>query len=244
MNELSKDVSTPAFRMDLSNINLSGAGSWAELETIWNNDISSMVPHDCAVTGEAVIDASGITIQRIFFTRGVFNEEQDVLLARCASLLATWNLMRSACLLDLGPCMCVGQRRFDIEQDETRSFLIHGAIECGNRILFLLFSSAGWKHERALKRLLSTLLPPLAQALARLAPADHAIDARAAGAEAGLTAREIEIIRALVQGKTNKEIARSLGTSPNTVRNQIARLAQKSGARNRAQLAALLASLH
>lgn len=244
MDDLTKNALTPTIRMDLTNVDLSQTGSLADLEAIWNNDIPSIVPHDCAVTGEAFIDASGITIKRIFFTRGVFNDEKAVLLARCSSLLATWNMMRTACLLDLGPCMCIGRRLFNIEQDETRRFLIHGQIESGNRILFLVFSSAGWKNESAVKRLISKLVPPMAQALARLAPMVNSIKAKEAGsAEVRLTAREVEIVSGLVEGKTNKEIARNLGTSPNTVRNQIARLAEKSGARNRAQLAALAASL-
>lgn len=244
MDDITKDSLTPTFRMDLTTADLSKAASLPELETIWDTDIPSIIPHDCAVMGEASIDASGITIKRILLTRGVFNEEKDVLLARCASLLATWNMMRNACLLDLGPCMCIGQRLFNIEQDETRSFLIHGEIESGNRILFLIFSSAGWKNESAVKRLISKLVPPMAQAVAKLAPMGDSKDSKEAGAaEVRLTAREIEIISWLIEGKTNKEIARNLGTSPNTVRNQIARLAEKSGARNRAQLASLVASL-
>lgn len=244
MDDLIKDSLAPTFRLDLTSVELARAQTLEQLETIWNSDIPSIIPHDCAVLGEAQIDSSGITIERVFFQRGVFNEDKDVLLARCASLLATWNMMRNACLLDLGPCMCIGQRLFNLEADETRSFLIHGAVESGDRILFLIFSSAGWKNEGAVKRLISTLIPPMIEAATRLIPRRIPSEPKDAGtAEVRLTAREIEIIAWLVEGRTNKEIARSLGTSPNTVRNQIARLAEKSGARNRAQLASLVASL-
>lgn len=244
MEDSIKENLPPSFRLDLASIALPGMHSFIEMEHLWNNDIPQIIPHDCSVMGEAALDTNGITIQRIFLQRGVFNEDPDVLMVRCASLLATWNVMRNACLMDLGPCACIGQRLFNREADETRSFLIHGSVITENKILFLIFSSAGWKEEGAMKRIISKLMEPMAETIQRLAePHDVGTNSESTPSEVRLTAREIEIINWLVEGQTNKEIARSLGTSPNTVRNQIARLAQKSGARNRAQLAALVASL-
>lgn len=244
MDDSTKDTLSPSFRLDLTTIDLSSVETTEQLELIWNRDIPSIIAHDCAVMGEAYIDGSGITIKRIFLQRGTFNEDRDILLGRCASLLAAWNVMRNPCLMDLGPCMCIGQRLFNIEADETRSFLIHGEVEANNRILFLIFSAAGWHDEVVVKRTIARLIPPMVAAILRLAPPDAGLDTRDEGAECvRLTAREIQIIHWLVEGKTNKEIARYLGTSPNTVRNQIARLAEKSGARNRAQLASLVAYL-
>lgn len=52
-----------------------------------------------------------------------------------------------------------------------------------------------------------------------------------------VTAREQEILEHLAQGLSNKEIARDLGISPNTVRNQLQRLQERLQARNRVQLA-------
>ena len=43
----------------------------------------------------------------------------------------------------------------------------------------------------------------------------------------GLTPRELEVLDALAGGLANKEIARKLGTSPNTVKTQIAKLYEK-----------------
>jgi len=54
-----------------------------------------------------------------------------------------------------------------------------------------------------------------------------------------LTNRETDIISCLLKGESNKEIARELGLSPNTIRNQLQRLQERFSARNRVQLALL-----
>ena len=54
-----------------------------------------------------------------------------------------------------------------------------------------------------------------------------------------VTAREREILGCLVRGLSNKEIAKALGLSPHTIRNQLQRLLERFGARNRVQLALL-----
>lgn len=43
----------------------------------------------------------------------------------------------------------------------------------------------------------------------------------------GLTPRECEILELLASGQSNKELARSLGISPNTVKTHVARLYEK-----------------
>lgn len=51
---------------------------------------------------------------------------------------------------------------------------------------------------------------------------------------AGLTAREVEILRLLVRGLSNKEIAARLVISPKTVGNHVEHIYTKIGATNRA----------
>jgi DNA-binding CsgD family transcriptional regulator len=55
----------------------------------------------------------------------------------------------------------------------------------------------------------------------------------AAVASLGLTPREVEVLALLAAGKANKEIARALGVSPNTVKTHLARLYGKLGAASR-----------
>ena len=51
----------------------------------------------------------------------------------------------------------------------------------------------------------------------------------------GLTAREFEILELLASGQSNKELARTLGISPNTVKTHVARLYDKLEVQNRVQ---------
>ncbi len=52
----------------------------------------------------------------------------------------------------------------------------------------------------------------------------------------GLTPREFEVLRWLVQGKCNKEIARRLGIGEQTVKNHLRPIFQKFGVTRRAEL--------
>lgn len=54
-----------------------------------------------------------------------------------------------------------------------------------------------------------------------------------------LSQRDRDVLACLIKGESNKEIARDLGLSPNTIRNQLQRLQERFGARNRVQLALL-----
>lgn len=49
----------------------------------------------------------------------------------------------------------------------------------------------------------------------------------------GLTARECEILELLASGQSNKELARALGISPNTVKTHVARVYEKLEVQNR-----------
>jgi DNA-binding CsgD family transcriptional regulator len=51
----------------------------------------------------------------------------------------------------------------------------------------------------------------------------------------GLTPRECEILALLASGQSNKEMARALGISPNTVKTHIARVFEKLAVQNRIQ---------
>jgi DNA-binding CsgD family transcriptional regulator len=51
----------------------------------------------------------------------------------------------------------------------------------------------------------------------------------------GLSPREVEILEALAGGESNKEMARRLGISPNTVKTHIARVYEKLEVRRRVQ---------
>jgi two-component system, NarL family, nitrate/nitrite response regulator NarL len=75
-------------------------------------------------------------------------------------------------------------------------------------------------------------------------PALRKLEAKRRQAKAfGLTRREIEILRAVVAGYTNKEIAERSSLSENTVKSHLTHIFNKSGASNRVELA-LFAAHH
>ncbi len=51
----------------------------------------------------------------------------------------------------------------------------------------------------------------------------------------GISAREFEVLGLLAAGRSNKEIARTLDVSPNTVKTHVAKLFEKLGARRRTE---------
>ncbi|WP_372785745.1 response regulator transcription factor [Phenylobacterium sp.] len=68
----------------------------------------------------------------------------------------------------------------------------------------------------------------------RAAPAPFALNA-AAQASLGLTGQEMKVLEHLAAGQSNKEIARTLGLSPNTVKTHIANLFAKLEVARRTQ---------
>jgi DNA-binding CsgD family transcriptional regulator len=75
-----------------------------------------------------------------------------------------------------------------------------------------------------------------------LAAAGHRVVRRREG-PAGLTAREVEVLRLVALGLTNKQIARRLVISPKTAGNHIEHIYTKIGTSNRAG-ASLFAMQH
>jgi DNA-binding NarL/FixJ family response regulator len=71
-------------------------------------------------------------------------------------------------------------------------------------------------------------------ALAQIERLDARLDGTTDGPPAGLTAREVEVLRLVAAGLSNAEIAARLFLSPNTVKAHVANIFGKIGAQNRA----------
>jgi DNA-binding NarL/FixJ family response regulator len=71
----------------------------------------------------------------------------------------------------------------------------------------------------------------------------RALRRRRRGTPFGLTSRELEIIKEVVGGSTNREIAETFSISENTVKRHLSHIFNKLGASNRVELA-LFASHH
>jgi DNA-binding CsgD family transcriptional regulator len=77
----------------------------------------------------------------------------------------------------------------------------------------------------------------------RTAPAPFAPNA-AAQASLGLTGQEMKVLERLAAGQSNKEIARTLGLSPNTVKTHVANLFAKLEVARRTQAVGKARDLH
>lgn len=82
--------------------------------------------------------------------------------------------------------------------------------------------------------------PSLASPLAAVPPSTHASPAPASRHSIHLTPREAEIVRYVMLGESNKQIARRLGISNYTVRDHVSNLLKKSGVTSRSRLALVL----
>jgi DNA-binding NarL/FixJ family response regulator len=83
-----------------------------------------------------------------------------------------------------------------------------------------------------------TYVPPAAE-LAPTRPAHRSAGANAGRSPAKLTDRQLAVLALAADGKTNKEIARFLGLTQNTVKVHLARLMRRLGVTNRVGLARL-----
>ncbi|MCP5026331.1 MAG: response regulator transcription factor [Actinomycetia bacterium] len=73
---------------------------------------------------------------------------------------------------------------------------------------------------------------------------DHIRQARTPGSSRDLTRRDLELLSALVESKTNREIAAQLYLSEKTVKNNLTQLFRKLGVQGRAEAAELGARLY
>lgn len=216
-----------------------------QLQVWWRECISGLVPHDCALLGEAELTNGRFGIRGIVMQHGELRGKPDELSAKCSRLLMVWNLMEEPCEIDLGNCDCVGRPPSPGQVAGSRRFLVHGAHR-GSLVDFVLLSSREWEDTHAPRELLGRIIKPISDACGRIPKRQNmplGATAHRPNSPARLTPREGQIVDAVAEGLTNKEIARRLGISPNTVRNQMATLSTKLGVHSRTQIAVKTAAM-
>jgi DNA-binding CsgD family transcriptional regulator len=191
------------------------------------------IEYDCMVLGTAKASDLGVEIVDVLEVDGEFNESSEKLLGYCNSLLFLWFNMKAPVVLDFDACECIGKRILQV--GKTRRFIIHGVLLDSSHIGFIILSKSGRWDVDEVKAVLArseALLDNDTRRRFVAAPFFTESVAR-------FTPRELEILKLLADGGSNKMIAKVLGISHNTVRNQVQGLFRKTGTINRTQLAKL-----
>ncbi|MFG6439800.1 helix-turn-helix transcriptional regulator [Roseateles sp. LKC17W] len=214
---------------------------WSELTAVLRLPHYQGLDVDCVAVGLSSLDVAAVQIQKILFLEGEIHEDPQTLQSHCASLIAVWSAVRAPSMLDLGECTCVGRRILFGEPKAGRRFSVHAHPLGNGQALFAVFSSTTrWDSAESVKALALDLTERAREVVERVGtgPFPALPDEAAKGLDWYLfTAREIEILKLVAAGLSNKQIARELGSSPNTVRNQIHAVFRKTGVSNRTELA-------
>lgn len=200
---------------------------------------------DCVAVGIASVNGPSVHFEQLLFMQGEIHEEPETLQSHCASLVALWAAVRAPSLIDLGKCTCIGRRLFLQEPTLGRRFAIDATPISDNHLLFAVISSTNrWSDVDSAKVIVADMVRQANELHASKTPAY--VPPPAQEAEQldwyQFTARELEILKLVASGISNKQIARELGSSPNTVRNQIHALFRKAKVTNRTELALRVAA--
>jgi len=112
---------------------------------------------------------------------------------------------------------------------EYRFLVVERSIEIYGGLIAALFAAVGIWFGLRIARPRETVVVREVERAPAAAPGPDRSDARA------VTPRELEILRLMASGMTNREIARTLFVSENTVKTHSSRLFEKLGARRRTQ---------
>jgi len=201
---------------------------------------------DFLAVGVCVLAPYSVHIAKVLHHEGEVHDEPATLQSHCASLLAVWGTMRAPTVIDLGECLCIGKRLLPLPSRHGRRFAVHAISLQGDEAVFGVISSQQpWPDAALAKARVRELTESVHRRPMRSLPAPRAAHAITAESLDWFTfsAREVQILKLLARGLSNKLIARELGSSPNTIRNQIHAVFRKTAVSNRTELALRAARL-
>ncbi|MDP3818522.1 MAG: LuxR C-terminal-related transcriptional regulator [Methylotenera sp.] len=130
-----------------------------------------------------------------------------------------------------------------IKLKQLNSLMVYGVSDLrgGNECLYVFFSKENtFDVPDSVMGLIMPHIDTVLRKIQHLEPADIAGESKFVVSEAGLSAREVEIIHWIKSGKTNQEIGAILDISQNTVKSHLKRVFQKMNVTRRAQAVAIL----
>jgi transcriptional regulator EpsA len=219
---------------------------------VWTQgEFQALLPHEILIFGMNRSSVSRIAFRKFASTR-YFGDLQFAEVCRTGAglmeqLMLHWDQTGEPCMASRGERNAArGQPGWIeiAEQNELRNVAAHGVRSGDGRICsFFSFSRIGVEIDARLAFRLRLLTPHLHETLARVLLAEGSGVIRLRHAECRVTDRETEILRGIRDGKTNRDIAASLGLSHYTVKNHIRKITRKMRVTNRSHAVARALSM-
>ncbi|MDR2154706.1 MAG: LuxR C-terminal-related transcriptional regulator [Burkholderiaceae bacterium] len=217
-----------------------GDYNWHQIEAMLSGPASQLLEIDWAVVGITTPSPAAAKIHDIIYRNGDFHEPSKNLRHQCASLVTIWSATHTPTLINFDNCTCVGKIPPTKAKNCGRRFSIHGI---PLRADLMLFAIASTNCRNSSDNQIKSFVTDLVKQCHRIV-SPHCLNCLSHNNSnftdsscQPLAPREIDVLKLLTKGLSNKKIARLLGTSPNTVRNQVSTILRKTGSINRTELA-------
>ena len=211
----------------------------------WTQGVAQfLVPHEILVCGMSGSSDPGMHMY-YFSSSRYFNDVHFEAVCHPESgllrhMIGHWNSHNQPCLIGKSGCSETSDPAWMelLETHELRNAAAHGICGADGTIKsFFCFSRVKEPFPPRLAYILHILMPFLDATLSRVLAQEERDSNLIARTKIAVTAREMQILCWLKEGRTNIEIAAILGLSPHTVKNHVRRILQKLGVQSRAQAA-------
>jgi transcriptional regulator EpsA len=208
--------------------------------------LQKLIPHEILICGVALGTHGRVVFQRFTSTR-YFREEHFADLTRAgdgllARMMARWTGEPWL----LGPESAAPEPDWleQVRRNELVNAAAQGVLSAeGTVSSFFCFGRVGAPLDVRLELALQLLAPHLHATYARVTAGEEGFLGRTLRARRVLTEREVEILRWIRDGKTNRDVADILEMSPFTVKNHIQKILRKMRVENRSHAVARAISL-
>ncbi len=212
---------------------------------VWIDDASradlARLKVDFLAFGSSVLTPQSVRIADVIHQEGDVNDPAATMHSHCASLLAMWGTVRAPTVVDLGECLCIGKRLLPRASRHGRRFAVHAmALQDELAAFGVISSNKPWPETSQAKSRIHSLTENFhnfMRSSSACAKGNTPLPSPKDLDWFSFSAREVQILQLLARGLSNKMIARELGSSPNTIRNQIHAVFRKTAVSNRTELA-------
>jgi transcriptional regulator EpsA len=197
--------------------------------------IRPLIPHGMMVAGIGRLTFETLHIRHIVGVdcpEEFLNQIQREVPLSERPVTAHWLSNRKPILLDpiVHASMLSEAGKLEIQRFRLGKLAIHGHLDISGRMAsYFSFARVRPPLTQRYARLLEVLGPHIHTALMKVIPSSST------STVSKFSRKEIEVLQGVVDGKTNREIARILNKSELTIRNQLHSLFNKLGAGNRAE---------